>query len=130
MKMAAMSNESKTPYIWRIYFWMFGAINLVLVFIVAVFGTVNGSVVLQLFLDLGSIIGMWAFAYRKRLFVRAFWKAWWVVAIGVEIVEVVNSNGNVGLGGVTFVVFIVPLYVALFLYAYRDRAVWKVDHEE
>ena len=130
MKMAVMSNKSKTPYIWRIYFWILSAINLVFVFIVAVFGTVSSSVILQLFLDLGSIIGMWAFAYRKRLFVRVFWKAWWVVAIGVEIMEVVNSNGNVGLGGVTFVVFIVPLYVALFLYAYRDRAVWKVDHEE
>jgi hypothetical protein len=84
-----------------------------------------------------GVLGLTGYAYRRRRFGRGFWVVWFPLQLCVDLVAIALSmwgwtdGGNrsipartVPLWALGFA-FTVPLYIALFRYAYRSGALWS-----
>jgi hypothetical protein len=82
-------------------------------------------------------LGLTGYTYRRRRFGRRFWVAWFPLQLGVDLVEIALSMWGWTDGGTRMMpartaplwavglVFTMPLYVALFRYAFRSGALWS-----
>lgn len=93
---------------------------------------------IDVFASLLPLIGLAGLAFRKAVFTAAFWRVMFVILVAWDLAYNVLISRLLGLGqhgfatrvatGVAGYVLglavLVPVYFALFLYAYRRRQVW------
>jgi len=107
---------SKLTLLWKIYFWIFS-----FVIIISIFFINSGSKHewIMVSLDIVGLIGLFGFAYQKRILSNIFWRGWWVAAVANEILFIATSGKNfISVTSVITLILIFPMYVALFIYAF------------
>ncbi len=120
---------------WKIYFWLLFA-----TLFQAFFAPVNTHLILNVInLITFSIatMGFWGFAWNKKVFTQMFWKTFFVVSIFWGIFSTIFfpiSQEEILSTGMPIVMFllvgtlaIIPLYTALFLYAFKVRHIWDTE---
>lgn len=117
---------SRSSTLWKVYLWCFSAIYILLFPITIVYEKITPISALSSLLDIGCIVGMMGFVYRRRLFVRSLWKIWWFVAVCAEILVIVKHGRNPSAFVIIFGVLSMPLYISLFLYAFVDMSIWDI----
>lgn len=106
---------------WKIYFWFFIVI-LVLGYSTEGVGGIWG--IIDLLLSIGALAGLFLYAYKKSFFNSAFWKAYLPLFIIWDftynlIIEPKVSGTNFELVALAGFLFSIPIYIALYLYAFR-----------
>jgi hypothetical protein len=95
--------------------------------------------VVDMIVTLVAMVGLFGFAYRRRLANAVFWRRWLPIQVAWDIVVVVflaqiglaHQVPGAGERSATFdltvqLVFLLPLYIALFRYGFRSPELW--DH--
>ncbi len=127
---------------WKVYLWALVGLSL-LGYAVLGIQWMQPADVIDLVLAFVSLVGLFGYAYSRRIRGPGFWRLWlplqvaWSLAFALLLVplgaaeqipveggEVPGSDGwdrAIGLA------LALPLYVALFLYAYRSPELWRRD---
>ncbi len=126
---------------WKVYVWL-----LAVALFISYLAILVSSPALVDFIDIPiSIVawlGLFAFAYRKRLAVAKFWQAWFFVIVIWDIVyngyfhlylgigQQIDGVGSVEAREVLFsLILLTPEYVALYLYGYKRTGIWTDEPE-
>lgn len=106
---------------WKIYFWFFCVI-VVLGYSTEGFGGIWG--VVDLLISVGSLVGLFLYAYKKKLFNATFWKAYlpifivWDFSYNLLIAPKISGEKFEATTWIGFL-FGIPIYIALYLYAFK-----------
>lgn len=106
---------------WKIYFWFFIVI-LVLGYSTEGIGGIWG--IIDLLISIVALAGLFLYAYKKSFLNSAFWKAYlplfiiWDFTYNLIIEPSVSGTTFEPIALVGFL-FLVPIYIALYLYAFR-----------
>ena len=109
---------------WKIYCWYI-VITVLLVSVTrppeAVLGWLSKCILAI------SLLGLFAFSYRKLFLSSVFWKGWFFLHLAREIFEMYTHRDQapwpVWILGIAHAS---PTYFALFLYAFRSDDMWNV----
>lgn len=110
--------------IWRVYAWA-----LLLLLVVTWFGLIGADIraidLIDIPVSIVGLIGVFGFAYRTPVFRALVWRTWFVLQPVWDIAyNLVGGDGDVKRAAIVIAIA-APGYVALFLYAYRSRALWR-----
>jgi hypothetical protein len=106
---------------WKIYFWVF-IIILALAYISEGIGGFWGFA--DLLISSGALAGLFLYGYKKRLFNTIFWKVFFLFYVVWDfsynlIIEPQSRGGDFHVIALLGFLFVVPIYIALYLYAFR-----------
>lgn len=74
---------------------------------------------IDLIISIPSLFGLCALAFDKKIFNKTFWKAYFVgFLIWHIIINLILDQNNL-INGLTAEIIFVPLFIALFFYAYK-----------
>jgi hypothetical protein len=124
-----------TPLFWKTYFWLITMID-ILSFVWPqerrIYETVDSGFILLAF------IGLFGFAWSRQLFNRLFWQLflifmvlWFLVYLFFipPVTSVINQAASIKMPlfvmGILAMLPHVPLLIALYFYAFGDKAIWK-----
>jgi hypothetical protein len=90
--------------------------------------------VLDIPISLIALVGVFGYAYKRKIIGERFWQFWLFVAIGWDILvhgalEDFSDLGEIstieiGIGLAVAALLILPQYIALYLYGFRSTALW------
>jgi hypothetical protein len=122
---------------WKAYFW-YSIVGWVLCF--TIFPGIFGNNTLLFWqpnmwfrsighiFDLVATLGLFAYAYQKIILIQNFWKIFFYLFLIYEIIEFYTIISEVQVSVLFFVwwfvgaLFIFPLYLSIFLYAFKFRS--------
>ena len=123
---------------WKIYFWLLGVL-LVLAYVMLLSSHPTVFDFLDVPISLVALAGGFAFAYKRRLISKGFWRLWLVAIVAWDLAYNLLLTDMLGLaqqlegeesGTAATLVFwatIVPEYVAIYLYGYRRDTIWSEE---
>lgn len=76
---------------WKIYFWAVLIINLILYFYIASANSPKIGDLIGLIIAVISLIGLFAYTYKKAIFSKSFWKRFFWVFLLSEIIYFIYS---------------------------------------
>ena len=95
----------------------------------------------DILLTLISLIGLYAFSWRKRILQPIFWQVFFVIEVLVALIvtpylikayslsepDLLSAPALTGgiLGGILALIICLPAYVANYLYAFKSKALWR-----
>ena len=109
---------------WKVYFWVIIVLSIIGYAMEGLGGT-WGAV--DLIVSSGGLVGLFAYAYKKRLFVAKAWKAYlpllilWDLAYSLGI-KPETSGKEADMNTLAGFIFVIPIYFALYLYAFKFMA--------
>lgn len=105
---------------WKIYFWFF---IVLLVCSYAISGIREIWGVVDLLISSFALVGFFLFAYRKFFLTSRFWKVYVFIFIIWDFVYnlliVPKVKGKFEPFSLVGLIFVIPIYIALYLYAFR-----------
>ena len=115
--------------LWKIYF-IFMCLLLVVYFIANIFGAdILGWI--DMLVNVISLLALYGFCFNKRIFFRLFWKVGFVCCCAFEVL-VIGNNFLKAMGYpkallvlTGFTLIILPIYIAMFNYAFKREDVWE-----
>ena len=113
--------KKKNNVFWKIYFWFFCVLLIVGYVYTKSFGIIYS---IDLIISFPSTVGFFLYVYRKRWLDIRFWKAYvplyylWDICFNLVILPRIEGKFPT-LETVLGFALIVPMWVALYLYAYR-----------
>lgn len=122
---------------WRIYFWILLAGFVVGIPAFVYLGTVQTADVIDWLVSAVGMLGLFGYAYRRAIAARRFWAAWlpfqvlWDLLVAFLLVPRAlayafpEAEPSTLVEDLAAFAFLVPLYVALFLYSFRSRELWE-----
>jgi len=112
--------------VWRIYAWILLLLTATswLDLFRAEIGTRD---LIDIPISIVFVVGVFAFAYHRRLVARVFWRVWPLVQVGWDLSYNVLGLDRGGRGLALYLALTVPGYVALLLYGYRSGPLWRGD---
>ncbi|MFC1480123.1 hypothetical protein ACFL5Y_01600 [Candidatus Omnitrophota bacterium] len=78
-------------------------------------------------LNLASLVALFGFSFRKTILIKRFWQAAFVLCILNEVYSVIETfrrytfSTKLLLASILFLAILVPIYIAMFLYAFRRK---------
>lgn len=78
-----------------------------------------------------SIVALFGFSFSKKILVASFWKNAFVLCILIELVMGItdlmegNSLPQLMLYVIFTILFVLPIYWAFFLYAFKKSKLWQ-----
>ncbi len=112
---------------WKIYFWLLSLLLFAAYVIIAIDGLTVFDV-MDIPISIIALIGLYGFAFKKKIFVKEFWKLWAFVIVLWDISYnfFLATYPDVSKFETAMVLLILlPEYVALSLYAYFPTTLWK-----
>lgn len=102
----------------------------VLQFAVPESGAVEARDVAELGVSAVGTVGLFGFAYARALWRRAFWRAWFPLAVAWEVVLMSLSfakftDSALAARGFVALLLILPVYAALYRYAFSGGSQWQ-----
>lgn len=123
---------------WKGYFFVMVAINLAAPFVIPpAFYDVNALFFFGAFVSLLSLVGLFGFAFKERIFSQWAWKLYWALGIVYLILSFFFPASPQVMEAVMpqiarivilfLVIFIahIPAFIALFLYAFKSKDIWQ-----
>jgi hypothetical protein len=117
--------------VWKIYFWVLT----VLLVVLYVLTLSSSDVAVYYYLDVPvsvlGLVGLYGYAFKKRLVHANFWKVWFIIVVLWDIFFnlVLPARALIEMQDIIVLVIcgaiIIPEYVALYLYGFRSRALWS-----
>ena len=116
-----MSEPRSEAVFWKIYFWFFIVILLLGYATEGLGGTWN---FIDLLISAGALAGFFLYAYKKSFLNSAFWKVYFFLFIIWDftynfVIEPRVSGTNFDPIILIGFLFVIPIYIALYLYAFR-----------
>jgi len=112
---------------WKVYFYLFA---IIIIIYYSTEGLNDIDEIGDLVFSIPSLIAVFLYAYKKRLFGARFWKIYFLIFVTYEVyrnVEPIIGGEEVAADWwIGFIIFI-PLYVALYLYAFKFLKEGTVD---
>ncbi len=123
-----VNRNKRETFLWRIYL-----VVMVGVAVWTVFPLPRElAEIFSLLVSLVGLIGLFGFAFQRRIARRLFWRIWFGLTLFSIAATFSMFIGMLSLGFevqlqwlVVLVVLNLPMYYALFMYAYRSPHVWK-----
>ena len=125
--------------LWKIYFWLTAIISLIGIPMLGSFGVYEA---IDFLLFVVVMIGYFGFAWRKPILNEQTWKVVLLVTVVWNILYMyflpVPSGVSEALSDPWFprwmaasasLLFAMPLFIALFLYAYHEKETWESTQE-
>lgn len=125
--------------IWIIYFWLiailvvFSAVGRIYLFFTS--EAVKGFDLIESFISVTAIIGLYGFAYQTPVLNPMFWKIIWVLLtvtwlwsfFAVKNIELVDKVGLTKASAIVALTSVVgvPTLVGLFFYSFRSSTLWN-----
>ena len=119
---------------WKIYFLVF-IILLIPSYFIIFTGQPTPFDLLDLILSSISVIGLFGFAFHKKLFTQKFWQFWvivflvWDISYNLIFSKLLGLAQKIeGVGMLELIIgfiFVIPIYFALFRYGYKSNSLWK-----
>ncbi len=122
---------------WKVYFWLLVVASLIGLPAFVFLGTIQAIDLVDLPLSLVSLVGLFAYAHRRSLGTQRFWRFWmpavllWDIAVLTYFVPqglayaLPDSEPTTLAENVFSFALAVPLYAALYLYAFRSPELWE-----
>ncbi len=109
---------------WKVYFWLWTPFIIFVYYIDFAEGFNVDWKSLDLVITVGSLIALFLYAYKKRLFVASFWKAYFVIYVIWDFyynLQIRPQWLGHELTADTWIGFlpVIPVMVAFYLYAFR-----------
>jgi len=107
---------------WKLYFWLF-CVSMFVYYIDTGLTTVGESI--DLAVSIPSLIALFLYAYEKRLFSAGYWKLYCLLFLIWELYHNISAISWDGFTAETALdllfgfMFFTPLYISLYLYAFR-----------
>jgi len=118
---------------WKIYFWL-----LFITLFHAFFAPVSTHLILNtinLITFFVATLGFWGFAWKKKVFTQVFWKTFFAVSIfwgifstiffPISQEEILSTGMSITMFLLVGTLAIIPLYTALYLYAFKGKHIWE-----
>lgn len=106
--------------IWKIYFWFF---VIILISGYTIEGINEGWDVLDLLISSFALMGFFLYAYKKRFLSARFWKSYFLIYIiwdfTYNFLILPKIEGKFEPFNLVGLVFVIPVYIALYLYAFK-----------
>lgn len=127
---------------WKIFFWVMMSLQLMLM-VSTFIDPIEDKIPIDHFIDFViypiTILGIFGFAYNKRLITSGFWKNWIVIAIITDIYSIsaifktdigsASSGIELYLYVGTILAILVPImalqYYCLYSYAFKSTQIWS-----
>jgi len=118
------------------YFWLL-IIVVIPSYLLQGFGHVWDFVDVAIFLM--TMVGFFAFCWKKKIFNRLFWKGFFVVCVSWSLIyqyflPLPPHVAELNFGGLPrhvlatlALVFFIPLAIAIYRYAFRQDGIWKAQ---
>lgn len=105
---------------WKIYFWI---ITSLVILSLAIEGLDNYWAILDIPLSTLALIGLFSYAYKKRVFGAQFWKLYFFTYLIWDLIYnfIITPSASEDSSAITILfafIIICPLYVALYRYAF------------
>jgi hypothetical protein len=72
-----------------------------------------------------TLVGLFGFSFKKELFIKKFWQISLIVCLSEELWDSFKTySSGMNTGDIVNVAIIIPIYVAVFLYAFRSETLW------
>ena len=122
---------------WKIYFWIF---SLFLIIAYGILFTYAPTIweVIDLIISTVALVGLYLYAYKKKLLNPKFWASWLSLLITWDLIYNLLLSEYLGIaqkfegseeGTITELViswlFILPEYIALYLLSFKSENLWK-----
>lgn len=119
---------------WKIYFWILFA-TMIPTYMWQGFS--RSWEIIDCIMSTIAMFGLFAFSYKKRIFNILFWRAYLLISIIWNtyyqyFLPFPKKVAAVNFGGLSHsmiatinLIFFIPLYIALFLYAFKRTELWK-----
>ena len=129
---------------WQSYFYFYLVLNAILTvsnFLdpgPEVTGWLTWLLSFNLLLFLISLIGLYAFSWRKRILQPIFWQIFFIIEVLVALITTpyllkaylvsepdLLSAPDLILGGILALIIYLPSYIANYLYAFKSKVLWR-----
>ena len=123
---------------WKIYFWV---LFLLLIIAYAMILTTSPTFwdILDPIVSFVALAGVFAYAYKKKIFSANFWKTWFVVIIiwdltyNIVLTEYLGVAQDIGssleegtpIDHILSILIIIPEYIALYLLGVKSPDIWN-----
>ncbi|MFC1643769.1 hypothetical protein ACFL5C_00380 [Candidatus Omnitrophota bacterium] len=114
--------------LWKAYFFF-----MVLIFIASSLDVIMKPKLIGVIgvpLNLASLVALFGFSFNKKILMQRFWQGAFVLCILNEIYSIAETfirytfSMKLLIASILFLAILVPIYIAMFLYAFRKKALW------
>jgi len=111
---------------WKIYFWLILVIA-VISYPVVIVTKFNLWILIDIVLWIITFMGLYSYAYKKKILNEKFWRIWLFVIIPWDVASIliifdIESSITERLINWSFVI---PAYIALFLLGFKSQSLWE-----
>ena len=120
--------------LWKIYAW-FLAFLLAVGYGVLIWEGIEVRDIVDMLISLVALIGVFGYAYKRKIISEDLWRVWFFVIIGWDIFYNLVLEDftefsefttiEISIVIIIMLILIIPEYIALFLYGFRSEALWK-----
>lgn len=115
---------------WKIYSWVLAAI-LALAYSTILTETITAPKFIDIPISLVALVGLFGFAYKKKIGKRRFWQVWFTLLILWDILYNFFLTKYPDVPSVlvaTGIIIFLPEYIALYKYSFTQRFQWDQPH--
>jgi len=120
--------------LWKIYAW-FLAIVLAAAYGAIIWEGLEVRDAIDIPISLIAVIGVFGYAYKRRIVSEDLWRVWFFVIIGWDIFNSLVLEDftefdeftaiEISIGIIFVLILIIPEYIALFLYGFKSETLWR-----
>lgn len=141
-KKRKVSFKINKSLLWKIYFWF-----LLIASMCAVQGFIGNLDIIDLLISVIALLGLYAFCWNKKILNQVFWKifflatiVWAIISTYIlplppQLVEKITERGMtisqpiIYLSATFGLILTLPLFLALYSYAFKSEGIWKSEKE-
>jgi hypothetical protein len=114
---------------WKIYLYFM--VTLYFFSLITILSKPNVSKWFDIIVCTISLISLYGFSFKKKFLTQIFWKITCIICVAAEIWDIVKyipsitTSMNTLFLSLIYLSFIIPIYIAMFLYAFKQNDLWK-----
>ena len=127
--------EQKPNIAWKIFFWLFTPLMLITIFGILFIENLNALDYIDVFIFLLTLLGLYGYAFSKKIATRAVWKVvfytfiiWSVFyeAISPFILNIPQYGvaAEIDMWLLLNIIYL-PLFISLYFYSFKSEHIWK-----